>query len=64
MEGTFGTTGVSSGAKYSFQEKNLEIRPISSHLGQKDQIEIFGLGAAKVGDKSWRETFETIGVKV
>ncbi len=55
---------ASSRAKYSLQKKNLEIRPIWSHLGQKDRIEIFGRGVAKMGNKSWRETFGTIGVKV
>ncbi len=34
-----------------------------SHLGQKDRIEIFGRGAAKMGKKSWRDTFGTTGVK-
>ncbi len=32
-----------------------------SHVGQKDRFVIFGLGAPKMGKKSWRET---IGVKV
>ncbi len=37
---------------------------IWSHAGQKDRIIIFGGRAAKMGKKSWRETFSTIGVKV
>ncbi len=34
-----------------------------SHACQKDFIEIFGRGAAKMRKKSWRETFGTAGVK-
>ncbi len=37
---------------------------IESHAGQKDRFVIFGEKAVKMGKKSWRETFETIGVKV
>ncbi len=43
--------------------KNLETRPIWSHLGQKDGIEIFGGRAAKMSKNSWREAFATTGVK-
>ncbi len=37
---------------------------IWSHDGQKDRFVIFGHGAPKMGKKSWRETFGTIGVKI
>ncbi len=33
-----------------------------SHAGQKDRIKIFGRGAAKMGEISTRDTFETTGV--
>ncbi len=37
---------------------------IWSHDGEKNQCVIFVRGAPKIGKKSWRETFGTIGVKI
>ncbi len=35
-----------------------------SHVGQRDRFVISGRGVPKRGEKSWRETFKTIGVQV